>query len=122
LVSAPRRQHENRLARFGSLAWTPDPAERLADAEHEIAATRQQLTDARARISQLTSEPALLAQPAERLAVERSTWCAERDGNRRQRRSSTPRSPRPSPGVARPRPVPPSLSEPRPSIGPSRCR
>jgi exodeoxyribonuclease V alpha subunit len=117
-----RRQHEDQLARFGPLAWTLDPAERLADTEHEIAATRQQLTDARARSSQLTSAPALLAQPAARLAVERDTWCAERDDNRRQRRISTARPSNSSPGVAGPRPEPPSLSEPRPSIGLSRGR
>jgi hypothetical protein len=120
-VADARRQHEDRLARFGSLAWTLDPVERLADTEHEIAATSQQLTDARARISQLTSEPAFLAQPAERLAAERDTWCAE-DDNRRQRRTSTSRPRRSSPGVARPRPEPPSLSELRPSVGPSHGR
>ncbi|WP_324277259.1 AAA family ATPase [Blastococcus brunescens] len=117
-----RRQHEDRLARYGRLAWTPDPAARLADTEQAIAAARQQLTGARARMSQLTSEPALLAQPADRLAVERDAWCAERDDKRRQRRASAPPPPRSSAGVARPRPEPPSLFEPRPSIGPSRGR
>src|SRR3954465_4011088 len=37
-VAAARRRHENELAPFGSLAWTPDPAKRLSDADRDIAA------------------------------------------------------------------------------------
>mgnify|MGYP000622033623 CR=1 FL=1 len=121
LAEASRRRDE-RLDRLGPVAWTPDPIGRLTDLQRDIATTRQELTDARARIATLTAEPALLAQPAERLVVERDTWRAERDDNRRQRRTHSPRPPRSSPGVARPQPEPPSLSGPRPSIGPARGR
>ncbi|TFV45755.1 MobF family relaxase [Blastococcus sp. TF02A-35] len=121
-VADARRQHEDRLARFGRVAWTLDPAERLADAERDTTATQAELAVIRARIASLTAEPSILAQPAERLAVERDAWCAERDDAQRQRRTSTPRPPMYSPGVARPQPEPPSLSQPRPGVGPSRGR
>jgi hypothetical protein len=41
----------------------PDPEGRLSCLERDIAATRQQLTDARARITTLKAEPAILALP-----------------------------------------------------------
>jgi thymidine kinase len=103
-VADARRQHEDRLARFGSLAWTLDPAERLADAEHAIAATRQQLTDARARIARLTAEPALLAQPADQLASERDHWRARQDPELATTRTLASRSAPPQHGVRPPRP------------------
>ena len=75
-VADARRQHEDRLARFGPLAWTLDPAERLADTDRDIAAAHTELAAVRARIARLTAEPALLAQPADRLARERDPWRA----------------------------------------------
>ncbi len=63
LAEAGRRRDE-RLDPFGPVAWTPDPAGRLADLQRDIAATRQELTDTRARIATLTAEPALLAPAA----------------------------------------------------------
>ncbi len=80
-VAAARRQHEDRLARFGALAWTPDPAERLADTDRDIAATHTELAAVRARISRLMAEPALLAQPADRLVHERDPWRADQDAD-----------------------------------------
>jgi exodeoxyribonuclease V alpha subunit len=53
---------------------TPDPAGRLV--EREVAATKAELNVARERISRLAAEPALLAQPADRLARERDAWRA----------------------------------------------
>ena len=78
-VADARRQHEDRLARFGSLAWTLDPAERLADTDRDIAAAHTELAAIRARIARLTAEPALLAQPADQLARERDHWRARHD-------------------------------------------
>ncbi|NEK86466.1 relaxase domain-containing protein [Blastococcus saxobsidens] len=78
-VADARRQHENRLARFGSLAWTLDPAERLSDADRDIAATQAELAAIRARIARLTAEPALLAQPVNHLVHERDRWRARHD-------------------------------------------
>jgi exodeoxyribonuclease V alpha subunit len=78
-VAEARRQHENRLARFGPLAWTLDPADRLSDADRDIAATQAELAVVRARIARLTAEPALLAQPADQLARERDHWRARHD-------------------------------------------
>ena len=103
-VADARRQHENRLARFGPLARTFDPAERLSDTEHQIAAARQQLTDVRARIARLTSEPALRAQPPDRLAGERDTWRARQDADPNPHRSAAPLPTASEPGVRLPRP------------------
>ncbi|WP_347059650.1 MobF family relaxase [Blastococcus sp. HT6-30] len=78
-VADVRRQQEERLARFGSLAWTFNPAERLADTDRDIAADRTELAAIRARIARLTAEPALLAQPADQLARARNHWRAHHD-------------------------------------------
>ncbi|MCF6746355.1 TrwC relaxase [Blastococcus sp. KM273128] len=78
-VTDARRQHEHRLARFGPLAWTLDPAERLADTDRDIATARTELAAVRARIERLTAEPALVAQPADQLARERDHWRAHHD-------------------------------------------
>jgi hypothetical protein len=78
-VADARRQDEDRLARFGSLAWTLDPAERLADTDRDIATARTELAAVRARIARLTAEPALIGQPADQLARERDHWRARHD-------------------------------------------
>jgi hypothetical protein len=99
-----RRQLEDRLARFGSLSWTPDPAERLADTDRDIATARTELAAVRACIARLTAEPALLAQPADRLVHERDTWRAHQDANPNPHRSAAPLPTAPKPGVRLPRP------------------
>ncbi|MGY5883102.1 MobF family relaxase [Modestobacter lacusdianchii] len=101
LAEASRRRDE-RLDRFGPVAWTPDPAGRLTDLQRDIAATRQELTDARTRIATLTAEPALLAQSPERLDREREAWRTWRTAGPDQRGSARPRPPAPVPGVPRP--------------------
>jgi exodeoxyribonuclease V alpha subunit len=103
-VADARRQHEDRLARFGPLAWSLDPAERLADADRDIAATQTELAAVRARIARLTAEPALLAQPADRLVNERDTWRAHQDADPNPHRSAAPLLTAPEPGVSLPRP------------------
>ncbi len=70
-----RYDHDNRYPTPGQ----DDFAQRLADAERSLAATRQQLTDVRARIATLQTEPVLLAQPPERLQQECAAWRAGRD-------------------------------------------
>jgi thymidine kinase len=73
-LAEARRQRDEQLAGFGAVAWTPDPAGRLADLDRNIAANQRELGAARARIAQLQSEPTLAAQPAARLAAEREAW------------------------------------------------
>ncbi len=68
------RQREERLDPFEPAAWTPDPAGRLTDLQRNSATARQELTHTRTRIATLTAEPAVLAQPADRLDREREAW------------------------------------------------
>jgi hypothetical protein len=103
-VADARRQHEDRLARFGSLAWTLDPAERLSDTDRHITAARAELAAARARIACLTADPALLAQPADRLARERDTWRAHQAADPPPPPSAATLLTAPEPGVRLPRP------------------
>lgn len=95
LTEAHRRRGE-RLDPFGPIAWTPDPEGRLSYLERDIAATRQQLTDARARITTLKAEPAILALPPGRLDQERDAWRTRRDAERDTERRTA--SPQPGPG------------------------
>jgi exodeoxyribonuclease V alpha subunit len=57
------------------------------------------------RITRLTAEPALLAQPADRLAREHGAWRARHDVDRRAMRTTVPGpQPVPTPAVRPPRP------------------
>ncbi|WP_336029194.1 MobF family relaxase [Geodermatophilus sp. FMUSA9-8] len=103
-VAAARRQHEDRLARFGSLAWTLDPAERLADTDRDIAADHTELAAVRDRIACLMAEPALLAQPADQVASEREHWQARHDAELATTRTPASPSAPPQLGVRPPRP------------------
>ncbi|NEK86113.1 relaxase domain-containing protein [Blastococcus saxobsidens] len=101
LAEASRRRGE-RLDPFGTVAWAPGPAGRLTDLQRDIAATRQELTDARACIATLTAEPALLAQPPDRLTREREAWRTQHSAGPAQRGSTSLRPTAPVPGVPRP--------------------
>jgi hypothetical protein len=95
-----RRGHDNDYG-------TTDQADylrQLADTERALAGTRQQLTDLRARITTLQADPALRAQPAERLQQESQAWRTHRDAA--QRAARTP--PRPTAGTE------PTMHRPRP--------
>ncbi|WP_233517953.1 hypothetical protein [Geodermatophilus marinus] len=121
-VDHARRQHQDRLARFGRLAWTLDPAERLTDTDRGIATAHTELAAIRARIARLTAEPALLAQPADRLTQERDTWRARHDSALATTRPPAPRSAPSQPGVRPPRPedVARLARRPDPGLGMSR--
>ncbi|CCG01024.1 MobF family relaxase [Blastococcus saxobsidens] len=101
LAEATRRRDE-RLDPFGHVAWTSDPAGRLADLGRDIATTRQELTDARTRIATLTAEPALRAQPPDRLDREREAWRTRRAAGPNQPRPASLRPTAPVPAVPRP--------------------
>jgi hypothetical protein len=82
-LDSARYDHDNRYG-------TTDQAEyarRLADAEGGLAAAHQQLTDVRARISALQADPAILAQPPERLQQENQDWQARHDAVQRAART-----------------------------------
>ncbi|TFV81181.1 TrwC relaxase [Blastococcus sp. CT_GayMR20] len=101
-VAEAGRRRDERLDPFGPVAWTADPAGRLTDLQRNIAATRQKLTDTRARIATLTAEPALLGQPTDRLTREREAWRTWRSAGIDHRGSRRPRPTAPVPGVPRP--------------------
>ncbi|CCG02168.1 MobF family relaxase [Blastococcus saxobsidens] len=81
-----------------------DYAQQLAEAERGRAGTRQQLTDIRARITTLQADPALLAQPPERLQQESAAWRAGRDAIRRTARTTPQPTAGADPSVRRPHP------------------
>jgi exodeoxyribonuclease V alpha subunit len=107
-LTEARRRHGERLARFGALSWTADFEQRLADAERDITTTKDELSAAQARIGQLSAEPAILAQPADRLVQERAVWRIRRDAERAARRAVAPAasSPRSTGSLRPPEPVP----------------
>jgi exodeoxyribonuclease V alpha subunit len=103
-LAEARRERDVRLAPFGPIAWAPDPEGRLADLERDLAATSQQLTDARARITRLAAEPALRAQPPDLLAREHDAWRARHDAAREPARTAVPGPQNPAPAVRSPHP------------------
>ena len=117
-LSEGRRQHEDRLAPFGALAWIPEPAARLADADRDIAATSGELAAAQARIARLKAEPAIPTLPPDRLAQERDVWRGRRDVERNQRQPITRRPTAPACGVPRPQSEQLGLSVGRAGPGP----
>ena len=119
MLAEARRWRDERLASCGPIAWAPEPGARLADLERDIAAIGQQLTDARVRITGLTAEPALLAQPADRLAREHDAWRARHDVDRRAARTTVP-GPQPGPTRAVRPPRPEDLRALDPQRGPDR--
>jgi hypothetical protein len=118
-LAEARRRRDERLASCGPIARAPEPGARLADLERDIAAIGQQLTDARVRITGLTAEPALLAQPADRLAREHDAWRARHDVDRRAARTTVP-GPQPGPTRAVRPPRPEDLRALDPQRGPDR--
>ncbi|WP_091541893.1 MobF family relaxase [Modestobacter sp. DSM 44400] len=116
-VADARREHEDRLTRFGRLAHVADPVARLAETGRDIAATTDELTAARARTAQLMTEPVLLVQPTDRLARERDTWRArhDTDHNVHQRAAQPPAAA--EQGLRIRRPEPGDKRTPRPDRG-----
>ena len=92
-----RRERDVRLAPLGPLAWAPDPEGRLAELEHDLATTSQQLTDIRARIARLATEPAMFAQPPDLVAREHDAWRFHHDAIRERARTTVPGRQNPAP-------------------------
>ncbi|MCW3040110.1 MAG: trwC5, partial [Solirubrobacterales bacterium] len=86
LQDAHRRQH-TRLTRLASQDHLA-PAAQLASAGRDITATERELAVARIRMAELAADPALLAQPAGRLAQERDDWRVRYDAERAARRTA----------------------------------
>lgn len=102
-LAEAHRQRDRRLRGLEPAAWTPEPEARLAELDLGIAATRQELTAARARIAHLTAEPAVFTQPADRLAQERDAWRVGHDAERAARRTAASAASPPDPtGSMRP--------------------
>ncbi|MDK3258894.1 ATP-dependent DNA helicase [Blastococcus capsensis] len=88
-----RYDHDHRHGTTGQA----DYAQQLAEIERGVAATRQKLTDIRARITTLQADPALLVQQPERLQQEDAAWRAGRDAIQRAARMT----PQPTAGADR---------------------
>ena len=69
---------DDQLARYGSLAYAPDPEARLARTEQEATALTVQADDARRQITTLLREPTLRSLPPDRIQTERDTWLHDR--------------------------------------------
>jgi hypothetical protein len=87
-LAEARRRRDDQLAPFGALGRTPDRAARLAELDRDIATTKDELSAAQAHVGQLSAAPAILAQPADRLAQERAVWRVRRDAERAARRAA----------------------------------
>jgi hypothetical protein len=99
---AAQRELDRARYDYGNRYGAPGAADylrQLVDAERVLAATRQELTNARARVGQLQVEPAILVQPADRLDREREAWHAGRE------RLAIPVPPAPPPSLSQ-RPTP----------------
>jgi|tagenome__1003787_1003787.scaffolds.fasta_scaffold20912208_2 hypothetical protein len=117
---APRRcscrslKQDEMVARFGRVAAIPDPVAMLADIDREITTARTELAAARARITHLTGEPALLGQPPDGIDRERDAWRARRNAVDRQQRPPALRRP---PDLVRAWPPRTAPGRPGPGIG-----
>jgi exodeoxyribonuclease V alpha subunit len=116
-LAEARRQREGRPDHLGPAAWVPGPGARLAELERNIAVDHQKLTAARTHIAGLKAEPALLAQPADRLTQERDGWRARQnaEGATGRTRAATPIAA--GSAIRTPPPPPPTLG-PRPGSAP----
>jgi exodeoxyribonuclease V alpha subunit len=102
LAEAARRTVESAHPDHPRLIATARAAEAAAD--RDVAAAAQNLAAARDRLHQLRIEPALLAQPAHRLARERDRWKAAHEHEAAQLRTAD--APTRLPAGRSPDPVP----------------
>jgi len=79
---ADTRRRQDQLTWYGSLAHTTDPDEHLSQLQRDLTTTESELATAQQRLTTLFAEPALRAQPAERLSSERDTWHMSHDATR----------------------------------------
>ncbi len=77
-----RHRHESQLGRYGALGHTADPDTRLTRIESDVTATRGELDAVQQHIGRLTTDPAIRALPAGRLANEHDLWRAGYDSQR----------------------------------------
>jgi exodeoxyribonuclease V alpha subunit len=109
------------LARYGNLAYIPDPAGHLAETELDVAELTDQLQAAHAAVRAALAEPAIRSLPPERIETEHERWAAHRfeqsqeertagagrdvapwpTSGRQHERSSANYSPTPSHGIDR---------------------
>jgi exodeoxyribonuclease V alpha subunit len=116
-LAEARRQRDRRLEHLGPAAWAPEPGARLVELERDIAVDQRKLSDVRARIAGLKAEPALLAQPADRLTQERDGWRARQNAEGAARRARTATPTAAGSAIRTPPPPPPTLG-PRPGAAP----
>jgi exodeoxyribonuclease V alpha subunit len=72
-----RTSYPGELADHGNLAWLPDPADHLAEAQLDVAELTDQLRVAQGRVRAALAEPAIRSLPPERIETERERWATE---------------------------------------------
>ncbi len=87
-LAEAHRRRDQRLRELEPAAWTREPEARLAELDRGVAATRQELVAARARIATLTAEPTVRARPADMLTRARDAWAIAHDAVRAARRAA----------------------------------
>jgi conjugative relaxase-like TrwC/TraI family protein len=116
-----RTSYPAELADHGNLAWLPDPADRLAETQLDVAELTDQLRAARGLVREALAEPAIRSLPQERIQTEHERWAtqpqeqppeepAARDGQdvtpsptsgRQHERSAASYAPKPGRGIGR---------------------
>ena len=97
-----RTHYPAELADHGNLAWLPDPADRLAESQLDVAELTDQLRAAHGRVRAALAEPAVRSLPQECIETERERWATEpHEQHEEERSASAGRDVAPSPTSGR---------------------
>ena len=77
------------LADHGNLAWLPDPAGHLAEAQLDVAELTDQLRTAQGRVRAALADPAIRSLPQERIQTEHERWATDRQALAQEERTAS---------------------------------
>ncbi|MBC7560117.1 MAG: TrwC relaxase, partial [Dermatophilaceae bacterium] len=83
-----RTSYPAELDDHGNLAWLPDPAGHLAEAELDVADLTDQVRAAQGRVRAALAEPAIRSLPPERIQTERERWASDRQALAQEERTA----------------------------------
>jgi len=84
-----RTSYPAELADHGNLAWLPDFAGHLAEAELDVAELTDQLRAAQGRVRAALAEPAVRSLPPERIEIEHERWATDRQALAQEERTAS---------------------------------